>query len=68
MKKFLCLVAVAALAACSESATEEPVVEDTTAVAEAPAPATPMALDGQPSFGTFRATDENDCLAVRLEP
>ena len=64
MKKFLCLVAVAALAACSESATEEPDAQDTTAVAEAPAPATPMSLDGQPSFGTFRATDEDGAVST----
>lgn len=54
MKNMTCIVAVLALAACNETATEAPVAEET--VAAEPTEAGSMAIDGSPSAGKYKVT------------
>ena len=56
MKRLMLVAAMAALAACSQAETEEPMAADTTAATATPEPAAVMAADGQPAPGKYKIT------------
>lgn len=54
MKKMTTIVAVLALAACNDTASEPPVAEET--MAPEPVEAAAMAIDGNPTAGKYKVT------------